>query len=130
MAPGTCGSVIGLLLFLPLSRLPVPVYVLVIVGCTVLGIWVAGKAEQLFGTKDAAPIVIDEIAGMLLTYCAIPVALLPLVLGFLGFRCFDIWKPLPQLERLPGGWGIMLDDLLAGCLAQGCLRLFLLLWGS
>ncbi len=101
-----------------------------IVGCTVLGIWVAGEAERIFGTKDASPIVIDEIAGMLLTYCAIPVALLPLVLGFLGFRCFDIWKPLPQLERLPGGWGIMLDDLLAGFLAQGCLRLFLLLWGS
>jgi len=122
--------VIGLLVFLPLSRLPVPVYVLVFTGYAVLGIWVAGEAEQLFGKKDASPIVIDEIAGMLLTYCAIPVALLPLVIGFLGFRLFDIWKPLPQLERLPGGWGIMLDDLFAGCLAQACLRLLLFLWGS
>lgn len=121
---------IGLLVFLPLSRLPVPVYVLVFTGYAVLGIWVAGEAEQLFGKKDASPIVIDEIAGMLLTYCAIPVALLPLVIGFLGFRLFDIWKPLPQLERLPGGWGIMLDDLFAGCLAQACLRLLLFLWGS
>ena len=117
-------------MFLPLSCLPVPVYILVCASCAVLGIWVAGEAEQLFGTKDASPIVIDEIAGMLLTYCAIPVALLPLVIGFLGFRFFDIWKPVPQLERLPGGWGIMLDDLLAGCLAQGCLRLLLFLWGS
>ena len=121
---------IGLLVFLPLSRLPIPVYILVFTGYAVLGIWVAGEAEQLFGKKDASPIVIDEIAGMLLTYCAIPVALLPLVIGFLGFRLFDICKPLPQLERLPGGWGIMLDDLFAGCLAQGCLRLLLFLWGS
>ena len=95
-----------------------------------LGIWVAGEAEQLFGDKDAAPIVIDEIAGMLLTYCAVPVAVLPLVVGFLSFRFFDICKPLPQLERLPGGWGIMLDDLLAGLLAQVCVRLFLVLMGS
>ena len=80
-------------------------------SCVALGIWVAGEAEQLFGAKDAAPIVIDEIAGMLLTYCAVPVAWLPLVVGFLGFRFFDICKPLPQFERLPGGWGIMLDDL-------------------
>ena len=59
---------------------------------------------------------------MLMTYCAVPVAVLPLVVGFLCFRFFDICKPLPQLERLPGGWGIMLDDLLAGLLAQVCVR--------
>jgi phosphatidylglycerophosphatase A len=98
-------------------------------GCVALGIRVAGEAEQLFGEKDAAPIVIDEIAGMLLTYCAVPVAWLPLVVGFLGFRFFDIYKPLPQLERLPGGWGIMLDDLCAGLLAQVCVRLALILVG-
>jgi len=98
-------------------------------GSVALGIWVAGKAEQLFGEKDAAPIVIDEIAGMLLTYCAVPVAWLPLVVGFLGFRFFDICKPLPQLERLPSGWGIMLDDLFAGLLAQVCVRLSLILVG-
>ena len=129
MASGTCGSVVGLLVFLCLAWLPVSLYILVLVTCTALGIWVAGEAEQLLGDKDAAPIVIDEIAGMLLTYCAVPVAVLPLVVGFLSFRCFDICKPLPQLERLPGGWGIMLDDLLAGLLAQVCVRLFLILMG-
>jgi phosphatidylglycerophosphatase A len=51
------------------------------------------------------------------------------VVGFLGFRFFDICKPLPQLERLPGGWGIMLDDLFAGILAQVCVRLSLILVG-
>ena len=98
-------------------------------ACAVLGIWVAGEAERLFGQQDAAPIVIDEIAGMLLTYCAVPVTWLPLVVGFLCFRFFDICKPLPQLERLPGGWGIMLDDLFAGLLAQICVRLLLILVG-
>jgi phosphatidylglycerophosphatase A len=117
-------------MFLPLSRLPVPTYVLVLTGCVALGIWVAGEAEQLFGTKDASPIVIDEIAGMLLTYCAVPLALLPLLVGFVCFRFFDVYKPLPHLEWLPGGWGIMLDDLFAGLLAQGCLRLCLFLGGS
>jgi phosphatidylglycerophosphatase A len=102
---------------------------LVLVACTALGIGVAGQAEQLLGDRDAAPIVIDEIAGMLMTYCAVPVAVLPLVVGFLSFRFFDICKPLPQLEHLPGGWGIMLDDLLAGLLAQLCVRLFLVLMG-
>jgi phosphatidylglycerophosphatase A len=102
---------------------------MVLAGCAALGVWVAGEAERLFGIKDASPIVIDEIAGMLLTYYAVPVALLPLLVGFVGFRFFDILKPLPQLEQLPGGWGIMLDDLFAGLLAQGCLRLCLFLLG-
>jgi phosphatidylglycerophosphatase A len=127
IASGTFGSVVGLLVFLLWSRLPVSIYVLMLAGCVVLGIWVAGVAEQLFGQKDAPPIVIDEIAGMLLTYCAVPVAWL--LVGFLGFRFFDICKPLPQLERLPGGWGIMLDDLFAGLLAQACVRLVLILVG-
>jgi phosphatidylglycerophosphatase A len=103
---------------------------LVLGACIALGIWVSGKAEQLLGDKDAAPIVIDEIAGMLMTYGAVPVAVLPLVVGFLSFRFFDICKPLPQLERLPGGWGIMCDDLLAGLLAQLCVHLFLVFMGS
>jgi phosphatidylglycerophosphatase A len=121
--------VVGLVLFLPLSRLPIVLYGLVLVGCAALGVWVASQAEELFGIHDASPIVIDEIVGMLLTYYAMPVALLPLIGGFVCFRFFDIWKPVPQLERLPGGWGIMLDDLCAGLLAQGCLRLVLPLVG-
>jgi phosphatidylglycerophosphatase A len=121
--------VVGLCVFLLLSWLPVCIYGLTLASCVGLGIWVAGAAERLFGQKDASPIVIDEIAGMLLAYCAVPVAWLPLTVGFLGFRFFDICKPLPQLERLPGGWGIMLDDLFAGLLAQVCVRLALILVG-
>ena len=116
-------------MFLLWSRLPISIYLLMLAGCVALGIWAAGEAEQLFGEQDAAPIVIDEIAGMLLTYCAVPVVWLPLVVGFLAFRFFDIVKPFPQLERLPGGWGIMLDDLCAGLLAQVCVRFSLILVG-
>jgi phosphatidylglycerophosphatase A len=91
-----------------------------------VGIWTAGEAEKVLGHKDASPIVIDEIVGMLVTYFMVPVAVWPVVVGFVLFRLFDILKPMPQLERLSGGWGIMLDDLLAGFLAQGGVRLLLL----
>ena len=96
MAPGTCGSVVGLLVFLCLAWLPVSLYMLVLVACTALGIGVAGQAEQLLGDRDAAPIVIDEIAGMLMTYCAVPVAVLPLVVGFLSFRSLIYANPCPS----------------------------------
>ena len=92
-----------------------------------LGVWSAGKAEQQLARKDASCIVIDEIAGILLAYLAVPISVLPLLVGFVLFRLFDIIKPLPRLETLPGGWGVMLDDLLAGLLAQCGARLFLLM---
>lgn len=118
---------LGVVLFFPLALLPLPLYGVVLVGLIAVGVWAAGEAEQLLDSKDASPIVIDEIAGMLLAYFAAPVAFLPLLMGFLLFRLFDIIKPLPQLERLPGGWGVMLDDLCAGFLALGGIRVLLLL---
>lgn len=93
-------------------------------GAMVLGVWAAYEAERLLASTDPGCIVIDEIVGMLVTYFAIPRAVLPLLLGFVCFRLFDVYKPWPQLERLPGGWGVMLDDVFAGVLAQACLRLF------
>jgi phosphatidylglycerophosphatase A len=126
LAPGTWGSFLGCGLFLLLGLLPPTVYGISLVLLLVVGLWAAGEAEQLLGCKDASPIVIDEIVGMLVTYFMLPIAVWPVVVGFGLFRLFDILKPLPQLERLSGGWGVMLDDLLAGCLAQGGVRL--LLW--
>jgi phosphatidylglycerophosphatase A len=127
IAPGTWGSVLGLGIFLLLTRFSLPVYGMALVSLLVVGIWTAGEAEKLLGRKDASPIVIDEIVGMLVTCFAVPAVVLPVVVGFLAFRLFDIYKPVPQLERLPGGWGVMLDDLCAGLLAQGLVRLLLLL---
>jgi phosphatidylglycerophosphatase A len=126
IAPGTWGSALGVGVALLLALSPLAVHGLGLIVLCGVGMWAAGVAEKLLGRKDASPIVIDEIVGMLVTYFALPMTILPLVTGFVLFRLFDIIKPLPQLERLPGGWGIMLDDLLAGLLAQACVRLLLL----
>ena len=93
-----------------------------------VGIWVSGSAEEILGKKDAPAIVIDEIAGTLLTYFTLPAAMLPMLTGFFFFRAFDIFKPLPQLERIHGGLGVMLDDLFAGVIAHFCVRLVLFLF--
>jgi phosphatidylglycerophosphatase A len=93
---------------------------------TLVGIWVAGRAEEEFG-HDGHPIVIDEIAGMLITLFWLPKTLWIWVAGFALFRLFDIWKPFPagHAQSLPGGVGVMMDDLLAGLYAHLCLRLAL-----
>lgn len=127
IAPGTCGSIVGLFLFLPLALLPLTLYGLVLAGIIALGVWSAGEAEVLLASKDASCIVIDEIAGILLAYMAVPMSVAPLLVGLVLFRLFDIIKPVPRLEVIPGGWGVMLDDLLAGLLAQAGVRLLLLL---
>jgi phosphatidylglycerophosphatase A len=127
IAPGTCGSLLGVGVFLLLAALPSVAYGCILLGALGLGVWTAGEAEKMLESKDASAIVIDEIVGMLTTYFTVPVVVLPLLAGFMFFRLFDIFKPFPQLERLPGGWGVMLDDLSAGILAHGCVRLILLI---
>jgi phosphatidylglycerophosphatase A len=92
-----------------------------------LGVWSAGEAEKTLGT-DAKPIVIDEVAGMLVGICAVPMGSSPLLtlgLLFVLFRVFDIWKPLGirRSQSLPGGWGVVLDDVLAGLATNAVLRL-------
>ena len=84
-----------------------------------IGIWSAGVAERRLG-HDAHPIVIDEFAGQLIALWAVPREPLFLLAAFLLFRLFDIWKPLgaAQLQSLPGGTGIVADDLLAGVYAR------------
>jgi phosphatidylglycerophosphatase A len=82
-----------------------------------LGVWAAGEAEESFGRTDPGQVVIDEVVGQMLTFLLLPHATWKwLAGGFLLFRAFDIVKPFParQAERIPRGWGIMLDDVLAG----------------
>ncbi|MDP7340098.1 MAG: phosphatidylglycerophosphatase A [Vicinamibacterales bacterium] len=87
----------------------------------------ASAAESMYQRRDPGLVVIDEVAGMLVTLVAVPVGFSGALVGFFAFRLFDIVKPFParQAERLPGGWGVMVDDLVAGVYAQGVLRLFL-----
>lgn len=94
-----------------------------------LGVWSAGRLERLYG-KDPSAAVIDEVLGMALTLFAAPITPATLVLGFLLFRVLDILKLPPgrALERLHGGWGIMLDDASAGVYGAVLLRAILFVW--
>ena len=127
-APATWASLVTALCLLPfLPSLDPWILGAAILAVIALGIWVAGEAERSLG-HDARPIVIDEIAGMLLAVWAVPLGSRPLVmlaLAFVLFRCLDIWKPFPirQSQQLPGGWGVMVDDVLAAAATNLLLRL-------
>jgi phosphatidylglycerophosphatase A len=91
-----------------------------------LGVWAAGKAESFFRRKDPGQVVIDEVLGQMLTFAVWPEAPWKwLLAGFILFRVFDILKPFPirRAERVSGGWGIMLDDVIAGVFSMVILTL-------
>jgi phosphatidylglycerophosphatase A len=128
-APGTFGSIPGVLLALWLHHLGLPwLEGAAIVVIFAVGIWAAGEAERFFQLTDPGPVVIDEVLGMLVTLAFMPVNVTGAIVGFLVFRVFDIVKPFParNLERLPGGLGIMADDFAAGVWGQIVMRL--LIW--
>jgi len=96
-----------------------------LVAVTVLGTWAAGEAERaLGGGKDPGAIVIDEVAGMMLAVLVVPPTLAIVVVAFLLFRVFDVTKPFPAnvSQRLRGGIGVMMDDLIAGLYALALVR--------
>jgi phosphatidylglycerophosphatase A len=124
VAPGTVGSAAAALLLglVPFSR---PGLLLFFVAVTLGGTWAAHRAEPLLGGKDPGAIVIDEVAGMTLAVLAFPLTPAVLAVGFVFFRLFDVVKPFPARasQRLPGGAGVMVDDLIAGLYALGALAL-------
>jgi phosphatidylglycerophosphatase A len=125
-APGTFGSLIGLPLAFLLSRLNLLLSVSFILLFVFFAIAVASAAEKILSKKDPAKIVIDEIAGLMVTFAGLPFNLGTAIAGFIIFRAFDILKPFPirALERkVPGGGGVVLDDVLAGIYANLILRL-------
>ena len=126
VAPGTLASLAGAGLCWLLAPHPAAQ----LAGCATavaLGFWSAGPTAAVLGQKDPSVIVIDEVAGMMLTLAGLPARWPVYLAGFLLFRLLDILKPWPirRLERLPGSRGIMLDDLAAGLAAQAILRLAL-----
>ena len=125
-APGTFGTLIGLPICFLLSRFHIGLAVLLVVLFIVFAIGVASAAEKIFKQKDAAQIVIDEIAGLLVVFIGLPFNVYTAVCGFIIFRIFDILKPFPirWLERsVVGGSGIVLDDVVAGIYSHLVLRL-------
>jgi phosphatidylglycerophosphatase A len=129
-APGTAGSAVGLLLFWPMAGLPWAWPLGASAVLFVMGSLAAGRVAHLVGLKDPGIVVVDEVVGQWVTLTALPFTPLTAVLGFLLFRAMDILKPWParDLERVPGGWGIMADDVAAGVYAHLLLRVFLLVW--
>jgi phosphatidylglycerophosphatase A len=145
LAPGTWGSLVGVGLYFVVrvecarlhtlaraSDWPVPpslvplstILLLLIIMLALAGIWAATRCETLLKRKDPGAVVIDEVVGQLITFAFMPVGgRWALLVGFVAFRLFDIWKPYPvrRLEALESGLGIMADDVLAGFYAAALL---------
>ncbi|MBI5593870.1 MAG: phosphatidylglycerophosphatase A [Deltaproteobacteria bacterium] len=129
VVPGTAGSLVALVPCGLLSLLPLPVSAVFLIAFIVLSIWAAELAEGIVGQKDPGCIVIDEIAGMMVTLLGIHFTWQSALAGFFIFRIMDIFKPFPirYLERtIPGGAGIVVDDVAAGVAAHLVLRLLLM----
>lgn len=119
-APGTAGSLLGAALCFPFLYLPWPVYLGAALLLTAMAVWSADRAAADLGQPDPPEIVIDEIAGMWVAAVALPPTLYDLAAVFLLFRLMDVVKPapIPRLERLRGGLGIVADDVAAALLAR------------
>jgi phosphatidylglycerophosphatase A len=130
IVPGTAGTLAALPLVVVAGLwLPLWAYALATLLLTGVAIVTSGAAARLLGRHDPGAVVIDEAAGLFVTLLAVPIHIGSVAAGFLLFRVMDVIKPPParQAERLPAGWGIVVDDLVAGLYANVALRLGLAL---
>ena len=126
IAPGTFGSAAGLIVFAAVRWANSPALELALIAFLfAIGVWSANAAEKHFGGVDPAPVILDEVVGMLITLALIPVNLPGAIVGFLLFRLLDVIKPWPanRLEALPGGLGVMADDAMAALYGNAIMRL-------
>ncbi len=125
-APGTAGTLVGLVFCFFLSRLE-PVFSFFCIALVIaLSVWITDKAEKLLARKDPGEIVLDEIAGMMVTMAGLPFTAFSAVSGFILFRVIDILKPFPIRvldQKVPGGAGIVADDIAAGVMGNIVLRI-------
>lgn len=127
-ASGTVGTLAAIPLYLALSRLPLFLYLATLVPFFFFASWVSGQAEAIFAEKDSGKIVIDEVIGYLVTMAGVPLSWKGVALGFFLFRLFDIVKvePARYFDRhVKNGYGVVLDDVVAGVYACGALHLAL-----
>jgi len=119
-APGTFGTLAAVPIYLALVQVDSLIYSIVTIVCTVLGVWICGITADRLGEHDFGGIVWDEIAGFLITMWFVSFSWQNMLLGFVLFRVFDIIKPWPIKwvdQKVSGGFGIMLDDVIAGLFA-------------
>lgn len=124
-APGTFGTLVAIPLYILISSLNLELYLLITLLVTLIGIYLCAYTSKALGVHDHSGIVIDEIAGYFITMIAVPFDWVWIIVGFLLFRFFDILKPWPISwldKNVQGGFGIMIDDVLAGFFALICLH--------
>ncbi len=124
VAPGTMGSLVAIPIVLLLLPLPVTTYIVTTITFCFLACWVSDHAQDIFKQHDSQHIVIDEIAGIMVTFIGQEMHWLTIATGFVLFRALDVWKPWPCRridERVKGGLGVVLDDVMAGIYANAIL---------
>jgi len=125
-APGTFGTLLGIPICFGLSGIGMGLTLCVVAGFGLLAVWISGEAERFLGQKDASCIVIDEAVGIVVALAGIPLTPLNITAGFIAFRVLDVIKPFPARyldAQAPGGWGIVLDDVVAGVYSNIFLRI-------
>ena len=127
-APGTFATLATIPLFILMSRLPDVIYMMLTFGIVILGIFAAQAFEAVSPEHDSKEIVIDEVAGFLITMALVPCTIKSVAVGFVFFRLFDIFKPWPISaldKKVKGGVGVMVDDVAAGIAASVMMQVIL-----
>lgn len=129
IAPGTLGTLLAIPIYFFLSEISFPLYQLTLLAFFFLSSWISERAENYFGKKDDPRIVIDEMMGFFITMLWVTKTPLFILVGFILFRFFDIFKPFPirRFEKVRGGFGVVLDDVMAGIFANVILRFIMIL---
>jgi len=130
LAPGTFGTLVGIPICFFLSKIDIQISILCIIIFILAAIFISREAEKILHKNDPGSVVIDEIAGIMVTLAGLPFNTMVVALGFIIFRLFDIFKPFPikQIEmKLSGGTGIVMDDIAAGVMSNIILRIIIFL---
>jgi phosphatidylglycerophosphatase A len=131
VAPGTFATIATVPLVLGLHQFGIVYRALGLALIMAIALWASDRHQEMLGRTDPAEVVVDEVAGFLLTMLFLPLSWVTLGLGFVFFRFFDILKlyPIKRLESLRGGLGIVIDDLVAAIYAYICVRVILFFYG-
>ena len=130
VAPGTVGSAVGVVIYMVTRAWSAPAQGTLLLAVTLVGVWASDVTAKALSREDPGPVVIDEVAGQLLTLFLLGVGWTGAIAGFFVFRVLDIIKPPParQLERLHGGLGIVADDLAAGAYGWALMWILIRYW--